>query len=73
MMREVVVDSCWFVIGAMKRRFSRKIRYRGGDWGANYEVKITVSILPNAEVKYEVIVDDQCKRPHSNERHSQGS
>jgi hypothetical protein len=26
MMREVVVDSCWFVI--MKRRFSRKIRYR---------------------------------------------
>jgi hypothetical protein len=39
MMREVVVDSCWFVIGAMKRRFSRKIRYRGGDWGANYEVK----------------------------------
>ena len=39
MMREVVVDSCWFVIGAMKRRFSRKIRCRGGDWGANYEVK----------------------------------
>jgi hypothetical protein len=72
MMREVVVDSCWFVIGAMKRRFSRKIRYRGGDWGANYEVKITDSILPNAEVKYEVIVEERSE-PLQEVRNMKGS